>query len=140
MILKRRKRITILHTSQQRAAGQATFELAIIITFLAAVLVGIVDVARIYSEHLAVVHAAGVGARWATLDKDYKACSGYTDVRTPVVQDLAQAVPPSHIISVVTSTTSNPAAYRVDVTYHHDFLFGLVKNVSSDFTAGATMP
>src|SRR4051812_49916631 len=122
MTLKRRKRTVI---SERRAGGQATVELAIVFTFLALLLAGIADVARIYSEHLAVVHAAAVGARWATLDKDYKACSGYTDVRTPVVQDLAQAVAPSHIISVVTSTTSNPAAYRVDITYHHDYLFGL---------------
>src|SRR6476619_5310585 len=102
MILKRRKHTAI---SEKRAGGQATVELAIIFTFLALLLAGIADVARIYSEHLAVVHAASVGARWATLDKDYKACSGYTDVRTPVVQDLAQAVPPANIVSIVTSTT-----------------------------------
>src|SRR5205085_12300790 len=113
---------------QRRAAGQATVELAIIISFLTLVLVGIADVARIYSEHLAVVHAAGVGARWATLDKDYTACRGYTDVRTPVVQDLAQVVPASNIVSIITSTTSNPAGFRVDITYHHEFLFALITN------------
>src|SRR5213076_1271577 len=103
------ERLEEIARSQQRAvskSGQATVELALVGMLLVLLLAGIADVARIFSEHLAVVHAAGVGARWATLDKDYKACSGYTDVRTPVVQDLAQVVPASRILGIVTSTTS----------------------------------
>jgi hypothetical protein len=109
-------------------------------TFLALLLAGIADVARIYSEHLAVVHAAAVGARWVTLDPNYKDCSGYTAVETPVVEDLAPAVRSANILNIQTIQGSSPSTVRVEVTYRHDFLFGLIKGVPSQFTGGATMP
>lgn len=120
--------------------GQATVELALVISFLALLLVGIADVARIYSEHLAVVHAAGVGARWLTLDPNYKACSGYTAVGTPVIEDLSSSIQAANILTITDSAQGNPVAVRVDITYRHDYLFGLVKGVPSVFTGGATMP
>src|SRR4051812_27099266 len=142
MTLKRRKRTVI---SEQRAGGQATVELAIIFTFLALLLAGIADVARIYSEHLAVVHAAGVGARWLTLDPDVKSCSGYTTVQEPIVADLGSAVRADHILSIQTPVSietpvgSNAfTVTKVMITYRHDFLFGLVQNVSDSFTGSAT--
>ena len=43
-------------------------ELALVLVFvLIPLLIGIADIGRAYYEHLAVVHAADVGARWATL-------------------------------------------------------------------------
>src|SRR5438552_10058938 len=48
--------------------GQATIELAIVALFiLVPLLIGIADITRAYFEHLAVVDAANVGARWTTL-------------------------------------------------------------------------
>src|SRR5436190_7650092 len=120
--------------------GQATVELAIVISFLALLLVGVADVARIYSEHLAVVHAAGVGARWLTLDPNYKACSGYTSFQTPVVEDLTSSVRSANIVAINDWAGLNPAAVRVDITYTHDYLFGLIQGVPSRFTGNATMP
>jgi Flp pilus assembly protein TadG len=124
--------------SNRRARGQATVELAIIVPFLALLLVGIADVARIYSEQLAVVHAAGVGARWLTLPEDYQPCSRYNNVTEAIVADLNQAVRTDDIV-VQTSVVYSPyTVTSVKITYRHDFLFGLIKNVPTTFTGAAT--
>ncbi|MFL5734074.1 MAG: TadE family protein [Chloroflexia bacterium] len=134
------KRAGVKRTSQPHARGQATVELALVFTFLALLLVGIADVARIYSEHLAVAHAAGVGARWMTLDPNVKACSGYTDVSQPVIADLNQAVQANHIVSIQTPVASSPYTMTtVRVTYRHDFLFGIIRDIPNTFTGSATM-
>ena len=59
----------------RKKRGQATVELALGMIFLVLLLVGVADVARIYSEHLAVVDAAGVAARWSTLAPTQKGCT-----------------------------------------------------------------
>jgi hypothetical protein len=120
------------------ARGQATVELALIFLFLALLLIGVADVARIYSEHLTVVQAAGVGARWYVLDPDHKGCSGYVDVEEVVRDAIGGAIPSGDIKDVQTVLVANGAAVRV--TYTHRYLFGLINNVPSEFTGQATMP
>src|SRR5688500_3546054 len=72
--------------------GQATVEMALVVVFLMLLLVGVADVARIYAGHLSVVHAAGVGARWATLSPRQQGCSGYANVPTAVASQLGGVV------------------------------------------------
>src|SRR4051812_49358051 len=60
-----------------RYKGQGTVELAIVALFiLVPLLVGIADITRAYFEHLAVVDAANVGARWSTLNSNQQYCTG----------------------------------------------------------------
>jgi hypothetical protein len=130
-----------LHSAQQKKVkGQATVELALIATFLVLLLVGVADVARIFSEQLSAVHSAGVGARWAVLPSSQQACSGFGSIPTVVVTDLRSDIPPANIVSVQTILSSNPDAVRVNVTYRHDFLFGIITGIPNTFSTGATMP
>lgn len=123
--------------------GQATVELALAVTFLFFLLIGIADVARIFTEQQAIVHAAGVGARWMTVDPNGKSCSGYgTTVDAIVREDIGNSVPQTNILSIVATTPTPPSAQMVSVrvTYRHSYLFGLISNVPSVFTGQATMP
>ncbi len=130
--------------SIRRKRGQATVELALIVTLLVLLLVGVADVARIYGEQLAVVHAAGVGARWATLTPTQRSQS-YANVCRAVAADLSDDLPSGKTLTVVTSTQSDNRV-KVTVTYPHDFLFGLFKpggmfvDLPSSYTTSATMP
>ena len=119
--------------------GQATIELALLISFLLLLLVGVADVARIYGGHLAVVHAAGVGARWTTLSPNQRDCSGYADVQAAVLDDLGGAVKDPTVV-VLPTPAADPRHVRVEITYSHDFLFGMINNLPNSFTGGATMP
>lgn len=124
-----------------RKRGQATVELAFALILMSLLLVGVADVARIYSEHLAIVHAAGVGARWATLPSNQQGCSGYTNVPQPVLTALVDAVPTQNILAISTRVVvTEPRSVRVEVTYRHEFFFGLIGNVPGEFTGGATYP
>jgi TadE-like protein len=131
-------------TQLKKKRGQATVELALIATFLVLLLVGVADVARIFSEQLSVVHAAGVGARWAVLPANQQNCSRFGNVATVVVADLSSDVPSSNIVSIETViqtvVPSTPGAVRVNVTYRHDFLFGIIQGIPNTFSTGATMP
>ena len=62
---------------KRKKRGQATVELALGMIFLVLLLVGVADVARIFSEQLDVVHAAGVAARWKTLTGTQQYCSSH---------------------------------------------------------------
>ena len=117
--------------------GQATVELALVAMFLALLLVGVADVARIFSEHLDAVHAAGVAARWATLNpNDRPHDPPYDSVQHVVEADLHGALPGPTAICFDTGSDS----LQVTVTYNHNFLFGLIKDVPANFTTSATMP
>ncbi|MEO8286208.1 MAG: TadE/TadG family type IV pilus assembly protein [Chloroflexota bacterium] len=125
----------------KKRRGQATVELALAAMFLVLLLVGVADVARIYSEHLSVVHAAGVAARWNTLDPNSKDCSHYPDSRAVVEADLTGILPPANILSVATTSLgTDPSTIKVTVIYRHDFLFGIIQGVPNNFTGAATMP
>jgi hypothetical protein len=124
----------------EKTKGQATVELALIATFLILLLVGVADVARIFGEQLSVVRAAGVGARWAVLPASLQACSGFGSVATVVVEDLSSDVPAANILSIQSVASTDPDAVRVNVTYRHDFLFGIITGVPNTFSTGATMP
>src|SRR5438034_1313793 len=70
--------------------GQATIELVFLALFLLIpLLAGITDITRAYFEHVAVVHAANVSARWATLSSSEQYCSGYGSVEQVVADDLS---------------------------------------------------
>jgi len=136
--------------AKTRAPGQATVELALIFSLLVLLVVGVADVARIYAGHLSVVHAAGVGARWATLTQAQRDQSAYADVRAVVVDDLGNSIPAAQLatMSVVTEqiAVSPSPQVRVTVIYEHAYLFGALQNTSfmvglpTSFTARATMP
>ena len=119
--------------------GQATVELALVVVFLMLLLVGVADVARIYAGHLAVVNAAGVGARWATLSASQQGCSGYTNVQTAVASQLGGVVATVTVV-VLPTPAADPRTVSVEVRYTHDFLFGMVNNVPNLLRGGATMP
>ena len=122
--------------------GQATVETALVIVFLLLLLVGVADVARIYAGHLQVVHAAGVGARWATLTADQKACGDFlppATVESVTLAALNGAVRNATVV-VLPMPSGDPASVRVEVTYSHEFLFGIINNVPNSFTGGATQP
>src|SRR3954452_9252380 len=93
--------------SRPHLHGQATVELALAATFLFLLLVGIADVARIFTEQQAVVHAAGIGARWMTVDPNGKACSGYPNVESVVREDIGNAVPQVGLSVGAVATTTN---------------------------------
>jgi hypothetical protein len=129
----------------KRKRGQATVELALIVTLLVLLLVGVADVARIYGEQLAVVHAAGVGARWAALTPTQQARSGYADVCDAVRDDLRDDLASGKTLTIVAVQQSGNRV-KVTVTYPHDFLFGLFQpggmfvTLPSSYTTSATMP
>jgi Flp pilus assembly protein TadG len=123
--------------------GQATIELALVFIFiLLPLLIGLADLGRAYYEHLAVTHAANVGARWLTLSPTQQYCSGLQTVEDAIHLDLGNAVTPEQIvlpIGVTELTQSTGSAVRVDVSYRHQVLFGLVRWPAT-FTANSTMP
>lgn len=124
-------------------SGQATVEFAIVLALLMLLLIGVADVARIFSEHLAAVHAAGVGSRWLILDPDNRSCSSnndLSDLRNVVLADLDGAISATNVLSVTGTFASNPSTVRVEVTYRHDYLFGLLSGLPGTFSGGATMP
>src|SRR5437867_7507878 len=85
--------------------GQSTVELALVLIFvLMPLLIGIADIGRAYFEHLAVVHAANVGARWATLTGQQQNCTTYQNVATAVASDLANV--PVNIVAVSTAVST----------------------------------
>jgi cell division septation protein DedD len=43
-------------------------------------------------------------------------------------------------VVVLPTPTGDPRSVRVEVTYSHQFLFGIINNVPNSFTAGATRP
>lgn len=133
-----------IHSAQQKKLpGQATVELAVAAIFLVLLLVGVADVARIYSEHLSVVGASGVAARWSTLDPTNKACTypaPYANEAAVVAADLGANSVAELRPTVVVIQQSNPGAVRINVTYRHTYLFGLLNDSSNSFTAGSTMP
>ena len=126
--------------STPRVPGQATIELALVLIFLLIpLLIGLAEIVRAYHEHLAVVHAANVSARWATLTSSQQYCSGYQSVATAVAADLANV--PVQIKAVTTAVTQGTPGPLVAVTvaYSHTLFFGLVDS-SMVFTGSAAMP
>src|SRR5437763_16427912 len=106
--------------------GQATVELVILAVFiLIPLLAGIADITRAYFEHLAVVHAANVSARWATLSSSEQYCTGYGSVEQVVADDLRNV--PAQIKEVTTAVTESAPSniVRVTVAYSHTLLFAV---------------
>lgn len=127
----------------RKKRGQATVELALGMIFLVLLLVGVADVARIYSEHLAVVDAAGVAARWSTLAPTQKGCTypaPYPNEAAVVAAALGPTLVTDLQPTVQVIQLSGPDSVRVNVTYRHVFLFGLINYVDNSFTGGSTMP
>src|SRR5438270_739138 len=116
MSLRRKK----LNGRQRRLTrGQSTVEFALVLVFLLIpLLVGLADVARIYWEQLAVVHAAEMGARWATLSPDQQANSGFCTLAGVVASDLASHIDYEAPVAEPVSLGSGLAA-QVVITYHH---------------------
>jgi hypothetical protein len=109
--------------------------------FLVLLLVGVADVARIFAEQMDAVHAASVAARWKTLTSQQQYCSSPGGVATVVARDLGSPLATQVTgITIVTPVASGAPAVTVKVAYHHEFLFGIVQGVSSDFVGSATMP
>lgn len=133
-------------TEHKKKRGQATVELALALLFLVLLLVGVADVARIYSEQLDAVHAAGVAARWKTLTGLQQYCSARAPssaegIATVVARDLGQSLATEVTgITVETPVAAGAPAVTVKVTYHHEFLFGIIQGVSGSFVGASTMP
>ena len=133
------------HRPRHGVPGQATVELALILTLLVLLLVGVADVARIYGQQLAVVHAAGVGARWATLTPEQRDRSGYSNICAAVVADLGDDLASGKTLTIVAVAQSGDRV-KVSVTYPHDFIFGLFEPggmfvaLPNSYTTSATMP
>jgi hypothetical protein len=117
-------------------------ELAVVLMLLVLLLAGIADVARIFSEHLAVVNAAGVAARWSALEPTNKGCTypvPYSNETDVVLADLGSPLA-SQVTGVSVTAGGDPSSVTVNVTYTHTFVFGLIRNVPLSFTGSATMP
>src|SRR5687768_11566997 len=126
----------------KKTSGQSTVELALVITLLALLLAGVADVARIFSEHLAVVNAAGVAARWSVLEPTNKGCSypsPYSTETDVAVADLGPTLA-SQVTGVSATTGGSPSSVTVHITYTHTYLFGLIRDLPISFTGSATMP
>jgi hypothetical protein len=126
---------------RQPQRGQATIEFVLVLFFLLVpLLIGLADVARAYSEHLAVVHAANLGARWATLSQDQQTCSGFGSLEDVVQSDLPAHLrdPSQHSIATATPTVGGLQSVEVTITYKHTLLFGLAPSV--EFAAKSVMP
>lgn len=98
--------------------------------------------ARIFSEHLSVVNAAGLAARWSALDGGNKGCSypsPYTTESDVVAADLGASLN-GQVTSVQVVQAPDPASVTVRVTYRHAILFGLLTDMPVTFTGSATMP
>src|SRR5438045_8678814 len=118
-----RRRLQVKQLDSPRR-GQATVELVILALFiLIPLLAGIADITRAYFEHLAVVHAANVSARWATLSSSEQYCTGYGSVEQVVADDLRNV--PVQIKEVTTAVTESAPGniVRVTVAYSHTLLF-----------------
>src|SRR5687767_7002385 len=106
--------------AKSRAPGQATVELALILPLLLLLLVGVADVARIFAGHLQVVQAAGVGARWATLTANQKACGALPSPTPSTVEyitlaSINGAVRNATVVILPTPVT-DPRTVRVQIT------------------------
>ncbi len=120
--------------------GQSTIEFALVFIFIfIPVLIGLADVARTYYEHLAVVNAAKVAARWAGLTPVQRCGTGYGSVDEVVRADLDDV--PIGIRGVQTPVITETTGSRIEVTvsYTHTLLFGLVGG-RTVFTGSASMP
>jgi Flp pilus assembly protein TadG len=125
--------------------GSALLELALVLPFLAGLLLGVADIARAYGEQVAIAEAAHQGARaWALTNGNATAVqtainSAINDpdlsgriVRLNVCQDPSCA--PDY----------TPGAVTLRITYRYNLLFGFFDDiVGSDqlvLSNSATMP
>lgn len=89
-------------------SGQATVELALVIPFLALLVIGLVEVARLGALQVAVVDAARAGARAAAVDPRpavaEQAATGNTGAGSVAVTTDISSGPPSQVTVQVTRT------------------------------------
>ncbi len=141
---------------RRRVRGQSTVEFALVMVFLLIpLLVGLIDVARVYSEQLAIVNAAKTGARWAVLSPDQQADSGFCTMQDVINADLgpsgiqyvvitptptftATPTPANQTPTVMPTPTATAPAVEVIIQYRHQLLLGA--GGTALFIGRATMP
>lgn len=136
------RRVKVNNAPRKPRQGQSTIELALIFVFvLLPLLVGVVEVARIFYEQLAVVNAAGVGARWSVLTSNQQYCAGSATVATVVAKDLANVPVRVTGVQATETTTATGPVVEVSVAYNHDLIFGIINaRPQVAFTGRAAMP
>jgi Flp pilus assembly protein TadG len=119
--------------------GSALLELALVLPFLAALLLGVADIGRAYAEQVAVTEAAHQGARvWAITSGDTDAFNQAIDNTLSDPDLIARA----YLRDPVQDT--NAGTITVTISYHYNLLFGffddLVGSAQLTFSNSATMP
>jgi Flp pilus assembly protein TadG len=119
--------------------GSALLELALVLPFLAALLLGVADIARAYGEQVAVAEAAHQGARaWAITNGDSTAFNDAIDnaLNDPDLSGRAYLR--------VAAPDTDAGTVTVTISYHYNLLFGFFDDlVGSDqltLSNSATMP
>ncbi|HEX6607777.1 MAG TPA: TadE/TadG family type IV pilus assembly protein [Chloroflexia bacterium] len=126
--------------------GSALLELALVLPFLAALLLGVADIARAYGEQVAIAEAAHQGARaWVlTGGNDATAVQAAIDnaINDP---DLSGRITRLNICRDPSCAPDyTPGAVTVRITYRYNLLFGFFDDIVGGnqlvFSNSATMP
>jgi Flp pilus assembly protein TadG len=119
--------------------GSALLELALVLPFLAALLLGVADIARAYGEQVAVAEAAHQGARaWAITNGDSTAFNDAIDnaLNDPDLSGRAYLR--------VAAPDADTGTVTVTISSHYNLLFGffddLVGGDQLTLSNSATMP
>jgi len=119
--------------------GSALLELALVLPFLAALLLGVADIARAYGEQVAVAEAAHQGARaWAITNGDSAAFNQAIDTALSDPDLIGRAY------DRTATPDNNAGTVTVTINYRYNLLFGFFDDlVGSDqliLSNSATMP
>jgi Flp pilus assembly protein TadG len=126
--------------SEMRGRGQATVEFALVLIFLLVpLLLGVAEIARAYYEHMSVLNAANVAARWATLTGSQQYCSGYASPASAVSASLLDVPVQVRSISTKVVTGTQGSMVSVSVAYSHTLFFGAVDSTMV-LTGTSSMP
>lgn len=129
--------------------GSALLELALVLPFLAALLLGVADIARAYGEQVAIAEAAHQGARAWVLTNGQDANAVQTAIDNAINDpDLSGRITRLSICDDPSkpgcAADYTPGAVTVRITYRYNLLFGffedLVGGGSLTFSNSATMP
>lgn len=125
--------------------GSALLELALVLPFLAALLLGVADIARAYGEQVAIAEAAHQGARaWALTNGDSTAVQNAINnaINDPDLSGRITRLNVCHDPSCAPDYT--PGAVTVRVTYRYNLLFGFFDDIVGSnqlvLSNSATMP
>jgi Flp pilus assembly protein TadG len=125
--------------------GSALLELALVLPFLAALLLGVADIARAYGEQVAIAEAAHQGARaWVLTGGN--AAAVQTAINGAINDpDLSGRITRLNICRDASCAPDyTPGAVTVRITYRYNLLFGFFDDIVGSeqlvFSNSATMP